>query len=139
MAVVPLQHRFDGPRTAPVVVLVPTLGTKWSMWEPQMPELTRRLRVLRVNHRGHGSSPAPPGPYSMQELGGDLLTLLDECDLEQVSFIGIGLGAMVALWVAATNLPGSPGWHWSPPRRGRPRCPVGATSATGYATSGSPQ
>ena len=103
MAVVPLQHRFDGPRTAPVVVLVPTLGTKWSMWEPQMPELTRRLRVLRVNHRGHGSSPAPPGPYSMQELGGDLLTLLDECDLEQVSFIGIGLGAMVALWVAATN------------------------------------
>ena len=101
MAVVPLQHRFDGPRTAPVVVLVPTLGAKWSVWEPQMPELTRRLRVLRVNHRGHGSSPAPPGPYSVPELGGDLLALLDRYELEQVSFIGVGLGAMVALWTAA--------------------------------------
>ena len=79
----PLQHRFDGPRTAPWWCWSPPLGTKWSMWEPQMPELTRRLRVLRVNHRGHGSSPAPPGPYSMQELGGDLPTLLDECDLSR--------------------------------------------------------
>ncbi|MEY9214157.1 alpha/beta fold hydrolase [Thermobifida halotolerans] len=103
MAVVPLQYRFDGPRTAPVVVLVPTLGVKWSMWEPQMPELTRRMRVLRVNHRGHGTSPAPRGPYSVPELGGDLLSLLDQCELEQVSFIGVGLGAMVSLWAAAAE------------------------------------
>ncbi|KUP98328.1 alpha/beta fold hydrolase [Thermobifida cellulosilytica] len=103
MAVVPLQYRFDGPRTAPVVVLLPTLGTRWSLWEPQLPELTRRLRVLRVNHRGHGSSPAPRGPYSVQELGGDLLALLDRCELERASFVGIGLGAMVSLWAAAAE------------------------------------
>ena len=77
MAVVPLQHRFDGPRTAPVVVLVPTLGTKWSMGAADA-GAHPPLAGTRVNHRGHGSSPAPPGPYSMQELGGDLLTLLDE-------------------------------------------------------------
>lgn len=126
MAVVPLQHRFDGPRYAPVAVLLPTLGVKWSVWEPQMPELTRERRVLRVNHRGHGTSPAPPGPYSVPELGGDLLSLLDRCGLERVSLIGSGLGAMVSLWAAATEpsrvdrlalvsttawTPPSPRWH----------------------------
>ncbi|GLU47267.1 alpha/beta fold hydrolase [Nocardiopsis ansamitocini] len=103
MTVVPLQYRFDGPRNAPVVVLIPALGAKWSMWEPQMPELTRSLRVLRVNHRGHGDSPAPSGAYSLQELGGDLLSLVDHCELEQVSVVGAGLGAMVGLWAAAAE------------------------------------
>lgn len=103
MAVVPLQHRFDGPMRAPVAVLVPTLGTGWSLWEPQMPELTRRLRVLRVNHRGHGGSPAPRGPYTVQDLGGDLLSLLDACELERVALVGAGLGAMVSLWAAAAE------------------------------------
>ncbi|TDQ55298.1 alpha/beta fold hydrolase [Actinorugispora endophytica] len=123
MAVVPLQYRFDGPRRAPVAVLVPTLGAKWSMWEPQMPELTRRLRVLRVNHRGHGDSPAPGGPYSVQELGGDLLSLLDRCELERVVLVGSGLGAMVSLWLAAaepsrvTGLALLSSTSWAPPPR----------------------
>ncbi|MGI5119772.1 alpha/beta fold hydrolase [Marinactinospora thermotolerans] len=101
MAVVPLQYRFDGPRHAPVVLLLPHLGAKWSMWEPQMPDLTRDLRVLRVNHRGHGGSPAPQGAYSVAELGGDLLALLDTCELERFSVIGAGLGGMLATWLAA--------------------------------------
>ncbi|QBI52043.1 alpha/beta fold hydrolase [Streptomonospora litoralis] len=103
MAVVPLHYRFDGPRHAPVVLLLAPPGAKWTVWEPQMPELTRELRVLRVNHRGHGSSPAPGGGYSMDELGADLLALVDEFALERVSVVGAGLGGMLATWLAATR------------------------------------
>lgn len=105
MTVVPLQYRFDGPEDAPTVLLLPPLGTRWSVWEPQMPELTRRYRVLRVNHRGHGESPAPSGGYTVAELGGDVLSLLDEHGVGRLSIIGSDLGGALATWVA-TAAPG---------------------------------
>ncbi|WP_067969572.1 alpha/beta fold hydrolase [Nocardiopsis trehalosi] len=102
MAVVLLDHRFDGPGNAPTVLLLPSPGAKWSMWEPQMPELTRRLRVLRVNLRGHGGSPPPPrGTPTLADLGADLLDLLDAHGLRRLSVVGCGLGGMLATWVAA--------------------------------------
>ncbi|WP_046469431.1 alpha/beta fold hydrolase [Allosalinactinospora lopnorensis] len=102
MAEVPLQHRFDGPRNAPTVLLLPEFGTRWSIWEPQMPELTRTSRVLRVNHRGHGSSLAPEGPYTTEELVGDVLALLNKLGLERLSILGFGFGGMLATWIAST-------------------------------------
>lgn len=76
MTVTSLQYRLDGPRTAPVVLLVPPFGARMTVWEPQMPELARNRQVLRINHRGHGRSPAPAGPYSIEELAMDVLRLL---------------------------------------------------------------
>lgn len=101
MTRVPLQHRFDGPRHAPTVLLVPEFGATWSMWEPQMPELTRTSRVLRINHRGHGTSPAPEGAYTVAELGEDILALLDRLGVERLSIVGFGLGGMLATWIAS--------------------------------------
>lgn len=98
-----LQYRLDGPRHAPVVLLVPPLGTTMSVWEPQLPELTRDRRVLRVNHRGHGSSPVPEGPYTVEELALDLLGLLESQDLPRVSAVGAGLGCALLVWIAANS------------------------------------
>ncbi|MBB6174095.1 3-oxoadipate enol-lactonase [Nocardiopsis mwathae] len=103
MTVVPLHYRFDGSRHAPVALLIPPLGTKWSVWEPQMPELTRTLRVLRVNHRGHGATPAPEGPYTLDDLGNDVLAVLDGCGLDRYSVIGAGTGGALATWVALSR------------------------------------
>jgi 3-oxoadipate enol-lactonase len=47
----------------------------------------------------------PAGPYRIEELGTDLLGLLDELGLDRVSLCGLSLGGMVAMWVAA-NAPG---------------------------------
>lgn len=98
---VPLHYTLDGPPDAPVVVLGSSLGTNGGMWQPQMEALTGSFRVLRYDHRGHGGSPVPPGPYSLAELGGDLLTLLDILKLDRVRLGGLSLGGMVAMWVAA--------------------------------------
>ncbi|WP_017572964.1 alpha/beta fold hydrolase [Nocardiopsis halotolerans] len=98
-----LQYRFDGPGHAPVVLLLPPLGTTMSVWEPQLSELTRDHRVLRVNHRGHGSSPAPEGPYTVEELALDLLGLLESEGLTRVSAVGAGLGGALLVWIAANS------------------------------------
>lgn len=71
------------------------------MWEPQARTLEGRHRVIRYDLRGHGSSPVPPGPYSIAELGADLLALLNRLELQRASLCGISIGGMAGMWVAA--------------------------------------
>jgi 3-oxoadipate enol-lactonase len=98
---VALHHRLEGPAEAPVLALASSVGSDLSMWEPQAAALSGRFRVLRYDHRGHGGSPVPAGPYSIADLGGDLLALLDRLELERVHLCGLSLGGMVGMWVAA--------------------------------------
>jgi 3-oxoadipate enol-lactonase len=96
-----VDYRLEGPPGAPVLVLSHALGLSLAMWDPQMARLSRALRVVRYDHRGHGGSPVPAGPYRIEDLGRDLLHLLDRLALERVAFCGLSLGGMVGLWIAA--------------------------------------
>jgi len=78
-----------------------TLGTNLGMWDGQMPALVERFRVLRYDSRGHGQSAAPPGPYRIEELGRDLIALLDALDIPRVRFCGLSKGGMVGMWLAS--------------------------------------
>jgi 3-oxoadipate enol-lactonase/4-carboxymuconolactone decarboxylase len=98
-----MHHRIDGPSAAPTVLLANSLGTTFHMWDEQIAPLTEHVQVLRYDHRGHGPSPAPPGPYSIAGLGGDVLELLDHLGLERVSVAGLSLGGMVGIWLAANH------------------------------------
>ncbi|WP_158850824.1 3-oxoadipate enol-lactonase [Saccharothrix deserti] len=95
-----LHYELSGPTDAPVVVLGSSLGTTTAMWERQLPVLHRRFRVLRYDHRGHGGSPAPAGPYRIDDLADDVLELLDALGLARVSYCGVSLGGMVGMWLA---------------------------------------
>lgn len=100
MSAVRVYFELDGPRDAPVVVLGSSLGTTTHMWDEVAELLSERLRVLRFDLRGHGRSPATPGPYSLADLGGDVVALLDSLALEQVSYCGTSLGGMIGMWLA---------------------------------------
>ena len=93
-------HRLDGPEGAPVVVLANSLGSDMSLWDAQVEEFARSHRVLRYDLRGHGGSPAPPAPYAISDLGGDVLALLDALSIERCSFCGVSLGGAVGMWLA---------------------------------------
>jgi 3-oxoadipate enol-lactonase len=95
-----LQHRFDGDPGGEPLLLANSLGAELGMWDEQIPALSERFRVLRYDQRGHGGSPAPPGPYSIEDLGRDALVLLDREDIERTGFAGVSLGGMVGLWLA---------------------------------------
>jgi 3-oxoadipate enol-lactonase len=96
-----LHSIVDGPVDAPVLVLGSALGTTSALWEREMPALAREYRVVRFDHRGHGRSPVPPGPYSIADLGQDLVALLDRLGVERAHFAGISLAGMASMWVAA--------------------------------------
>jgi 3-oxoadipate enol-lactonase len=95
------EYTLEGPDDAPVVVFSNSLGTTGVMWDAQAAALSERFRVLRYNARGHGGTPAPPGPYAIGDLAGDLLELLDRLELESVSFCGLSIGGMTGMWLGA--------------------------------------
>jgi 3-oxoadipate enol-lactonase len=97
---VDLNCSSSGPDDAPVVLLGGSLGTTLEMWEPQVPELSVAHRVIRFEHRGHGGSPVPTGPYTIDELGADVLTMLDRLKLPRVSYCGLSIGGMLGQWLA---------------------------------------
>jgi 3-oxoadipate enol-lactonase len=93
-------HRLDGPDGAPVVVLGPSLGTSMDLWLPQMPALTRAWRVLRYDLPGHGGTPAPGGPFTVEDLAGGVVALLDGLGVERAAYAGVSLGGAVGTALA---------------------------------------
>jgi 3-oxoadipate enol-lactonase len=91
----------DADGGAPVLVLSSSLGTTLELWQPQIAALARHFRVVRYDLRGHGRSPAPPGPYAIADLGGDLIALLDRLRVARAHLAGLSLGGMASLWAAA--------------------------------------
>lgn len=85
---------------APVLMFSNSLGTTLDMWRAQVDVLGSHFRILRYDTRGHGQSSAPEGSYSLDELGEDVVALLDHLQLKQVHFCGLSLGGFVAQWLA---------------------------------------
>ena len=94
-----VHHEIDG--RGPALVLAASLGTSLEVWDEVVPALADRFQVVRFDHRGHGRTPAPPGPYTMADLAGDVIELADELGLERVSVCGLSIGGAVAMWLAA--------------------------------------
>jgi 3-oxoadipate enol-lactonase len=98
-----LHYEVDGPEHAPVVVLANSLGATLRMWDPQIEALTQSFRVVRFDTRGHGGSPVPPGPYTIDELADDVVELLDRLELEKAHYVGLSLGGMIGMRLAAQH------------------------------------
>ncbi len=94
-----LNYQLDGPHGAPVLVLSNSLGTDLGMWESQIPAFTEHFQVLRYDTRGHGQSLVTDGPYSIEQLGGDVLALLDALGIERAHFCGLSMGGLIGQWL----------------------------------------
>ena len=101
MSAVELHAVVGGPPDAPVVLLAGSLGSTLEMWDPQVAALTSRFRVVRYDARGHGRSPVPDGPYEIDDLVDDAVALLDRLEVGRAHFVGLSLGAMTGLRLAA--------------------------------------
>ncbi|AXC12786.1 Beta-ketoadipate enol-lactone hydrolase [Acidisarcina polymorpha] len=91
--------RWDGEEGLPVLLLSNGLGTNLTMWDEQVSGLANHLRLLRYDQRGHGQSSVPPGPYSIEQTGRDVLGLLDALEVQSCSFCGLSMGGTVGQWL----------------------------------------
>jgi 3-oxoadipate enol-lactonase len=101
MSAVPVDHLVSGRADGPVVVLSNSLGSTWAMWDSNVADWEQHFRVIRYDTRGHGRSPVPPGPYAVDDLADDVIALLDHLGAGRVHFVGLSLGGMTGMRLAA--------------------------------------
>jgi len=94
-----LNYQLQGPADAPVLVLSNSLGTDLGMWDAQVAVWCEHFRVLRYDTRGHGQSLVTEGPYSIAQLGADVLALLDALDIPKAHFVGLSMGGLIGQWL----------------------------------------
>ena len=83
----------------PIVLLHPGVGDS-RVWDPVLPRLVERHRVVRYDVRGYGRSAPPTSEFSLVE---DLVSVLDQLELEQVVLVGCSMGADTALSLALND------------------------------------
>jgi 3-oxoadipate enol-lactonase len=96
-------YRLEGHAGAPVVTLTHPLGVTLALWDDHVAALTKRFRVLRYDVRGHGGSEIPPGPYTLEQMSGDLFELLDSLGIEETHFVGVSMGGLIGMTAALTR------------------------------------
>lgn len=97
-----LNHRAEGPTSAPPLLLGPSLGTSYALWDKVAPELSITHRVIRWDLPGHGGSAADliaPGA-TVGDLADLVLALADSLGIERFAYAGVSLGGAVGLHLA---------------------------------------
>lgn len=90
-----------GDPSTRALVMIHALGADSKMWEPQLPDLARLRRVITVDLPGHGTSVGSEGPYTVRDLGEDILDVAAGAGADTFDLCGISLGGFISLWIAA--------------------------------------
>lgn len=85
---------FGGPAAADgkAIVLLAGLGATAHVFDEFAPKLTKAHRVLAVTRRGFGASSMPATGYRADQLGDDVLAVIDALKLTKPILIGHSLG-----------------------------------------------
>ena len=95
-----IHYQTFGDASKPALVFSNSLGTHLSMWQAQIEFFQSAYYVIAYDTRGHGQSAAPQGPYTLQQLGEDVIHLLDHLQVQQAAFCGISMGGLTGQWLA---------------------------------------
>jgi len=98
-------YELHGKEGAPWLVFSHSLACSLRMWDGQIAAFKDRFRILVYDTRGHGASAAPAGPYTLEQLAGDLLELLKKLEIKTAHFCGLSLGGMIGQ-IFVLNYPG---------------------------------
>jgi len=98
-----LHFRDENPGKDRTLVFVNALGTDLRIWDDVVADYAGAFRILRYDLRGQGLSAAPPAPYSIHDHVPDLAALLDARKIRGAVVVGMSVGGMVALALAAAR------------------------------------
>ncbi|MBE5801169.1 MAG: alpha/beta hydrolase [Clostridiales bacterium] len=85
---------------APVVVLLHGWGCDGSVFSFLEREIVEQCTLLIIDFPGHGKSDEPPEPWGVPEYAQQMLSLLDELQLDRVYVVAHSFGGRVALELA---------------------------------------
>jgi 3-oxoadipate enol-lactonase len=90
---------YEVTGAGPAIVLGHSLLADVEMWRGVAPRLAERYRVINVEVRGHRRSTAP-APFTLEDLAGDWLAILDAERIDRAMLVGLSMGGMTAMRLA---------------------------------------
>ena len=84
----------------PPVLLMHGWPQHWYLWRKVIPRLAPHARVIAPDFRGFGWSDVPSSGYEMDQLKRDMLALLDELGVQELSIAGHDWGGFVGCLLA---------------------------------------
>lgn len=80
-----------------VIVLLHGFCGSAAYWEQVIPFLSGNYRVIAPDLRGHGASESPLGPYGIEQMADDVLSLLNMLEISECYMLGHSLGGYITL------------------------------------------
>lgn len=101
LSIANMRYSIEGSLQAPVVVLANSLAATSAMWDSQCAVWCRHWRLVRFDYVGHDAPDfSGEAPKSVEEIGRDLIALLDLHGIQRFAFVGLSLGGMLGLHLA---------------------------------------
>ena len=92
---------YEEHGSGPPLILSAGLGGSGKYWLPNLPALAERHRVILYDHRGTGRSDRTlPERVTVEQLGEDMIALIDGLNLPSATIVGHAAGAVAGLAAA---------------------------------------
>lgn len=95
-----IHYQTFGDASKPAIIFSNSLGTNFTMWNSQIDFFEKTHYVICYDTRGHGASSTPQGPYTLDQLGQDVVNILDHLKIPKAVFCGISMGGLTGQWLA---------------------------------------
>lgn len=103
---VKLNYVTAGDAAKPALLLVPGQTESWWGYEAAIDLLKDRFQVFAVDLRGQGRSGRTPGRYTLDNMGGDLVRLIQGVIGRPTIVSGLSSGGVLSAWLSAYAPPG---------------------------------
>jgi len=103
---VSMNYAVAGTPDKPALLLIPGQTESWWGYEQAMPLLAEHFQAFAVDLRGQGRSSRTPGRYTLDNMGNDLVRLLDGAIGRPAIVSGLSSGGVLAAWLSAYAKPG---------------------------------
>lgn len=98
-----IAYKLSGRRDGEPLLMIHGLGADTRGWILQQRSLGSRFRLVLVDNRGVGRSGRPAGPYSIETMADDAVSVLDGLGIERAHVIGASMGGIIAQAVAVLH------------------------------------
>ena len=97
------------------LVCLHAYGLDHTEWMQVAEILKEDFTLILPDIRGHGDSPSPTREYSMLDLAGDVIVMLDQLEINQAYYAGHSMGGYIMLALAKRYPEEWLVWRWSHP------------------------
>jgi pimeloyl-ACP methyl ester carboxylesterase len=113
---VELNFVVAGDDKKPALLLIPGQTESWWGYERALPLLAEHFHAHAVDLRGQGRSTRTPGRYTLDNMGNDLVRVIDGVIRRPTIVSGLSSGGVLSAWLSAYARPGQiRGAHYEDP------------------------